>query len=194
MLNLAASNSDVVFRHMLDSLKPAQQLILSQSGTLTTLVITVIARLEAPVARDGLQQNGMMGESNSSATAGSSSSSGNESHRMQWAAMTITIGDSAAFVYRRLHGRVEEITYAAHVGAYRDMRFTPGALGFAQGKEPDLGNLACTMTLLDEGERGSQVVSCCDLIVHPSHYCLYEKEINLQLLSILPRGYRIPDK
>ena len=30
-------------------------------------------------------------------------------------------------------------------------RFTPGALGYAQGREPDLGNLCCTLTLLEDG-------------------------------------------
>ena len=134
---------------MLDALGPAQQLILAQSGTLTTLVMTVIARLATPLPRDGPH----LGESSSlgKETPFGATDSASSTPRVEWAAMTVTIGDSAAYVYRRRLRRVEELTYAAHAGAYRDPRFTPGALGFALGKEPDLGNLSCTLTLMDTG-------------------------------------------
>ena len=34
----------------------------------------------------------------------------------------------------------------------RDPRWTPGALGYALGDEPDLSNLTCSTTLLNEGD------------------------------------------
>lgn len=33
----------------------------------------------------------------------------------------------------------------------RDPRWTPGALGYAAGEEPDLSNLTCSLTLLNNG-------------------------------------------
>lgn len=110
---------------MIDALEPAQQLILAQSGTLTTLVMTVVARLATPVRR------GRPGEEaqTSAAAAGPSSvaaplslDSSSDSRHFRWAAMTVNVGDSASFVFRSLEGEVEELTGAAHAGMYRDPR------------------------------------------------------------------------
>jgi hypothetical protein len=141
----AIKGTQDVFVCMLESLKPAQKLILSQGGTLTTLVLTVVARLEAPVKWGKANAP----KESSSTTSSSASSSG---HHYPWAAMTITIGDSAAYVYRHRSATVDELTYAAHAGQYRDPRWTPGALGYALGEEPDLSNLNCSLTLLNEGD------------------------------------------
>lgn len=126
-----------VFRHMLDALEPAQKLIISQFGTLTTLVMTVVARLALPIKRSSLKQ---------------ASSLSTTSRCYHWVAMTVTVGDSSAFVYRQQEDVVEELTAAAHGGEYRDPRWTPGALGYASGEEPDLSNMTCSVTLLNHGD------------------------------------------
>mmetsp|Transcript_26069 Transcript_26069/g.56921 ORF Transcript_26069/g.56921 Transcript_26069/m.56921 type:complete len:415 (+) Transcript_26069:212-1456(+) len=108
-----------VFAAMVKSLQPAQKLILAQLGSMTTLVLSVVAKVKSS---------------------------------SQWAAMSLGVGDSCAFVYRKQQKRVDEITYSGHNGAYRDPRWVPGALGYAQGDEADLNNMCCTLTLLDEGD------------------------------------------
>jgi hypothetical protein len=48
-------------------------------------------------------------------------------------------------------GAMQKLTAAAHEGSIRDIRFTPGSLGFALGDDPDLANLTCSITSLDPG-------------------------------------------
>ena len=125
LLLFTASSSDHVFRHMLDALEPAQQLILAQSGTLTTLVMTVVARLATPVKRDRPveeTQTPPVATAGPSPAAAPSLGSGNDDRHFRWAAMTVNVGDSASFVFRSLEGEVEELTGAAHAGTYRDPR------------------------------------------------------------------------
>ncbi|KAG2500204.1 hypothetical protein HYH03_001784 [Edaphochlamys debaryana] len=115
-------DSNMVFRHMTESIGAAQKLILQQFGTLTTLVVTVVLPLKW-VRAPG-----------------------------RWAAMTLTVGDSAAYVYRAASRTVEEVTAAAHAEGARDPRWCPGALGYAMGEDPDLANMMMCLTFLDEGD------------------------------------------
>lgn len=89
------TTSSTIFKHMVDSVSSAQKLILQQCGTLTTLVMSVIAQTQ--------------GTSKSSSKNGSS----------QWVAMTLTVGDSSAFVYRRSSHSVDELTWGAHADMQR---------------------------------------------------------------------------
>ncbi|GFR43516.1 hypothetical protein Agub_g4609, partial [Astrephomene gubernaculifera] len=115
-------DSHTVFRHLVDSISAAQKLILQQFGTLTTLVVSVVLPLKW-VRSPG-----------------------------RWAAITLTVGDSAAYVYRAASRTVEEVTAAAHADGARDPRWCPGALGYAMGEEPDLANMMLCLTFLDEGD------------------------------------------
>ncbi len=139
--------TDRVFRCLLDSLEVAQKLILGQSGSVTTVVATVVSRLASPVRRDGAEV---------APSAKARLRDGGAAHEkgkyLRWAAVTVNVGDSAAFVYRRVEGTVEELSFASHAGDYRDPQSTPSSLGFANGREPDLDNLSCTLSLLNDGE------------------------------------------
>ncbi|GLI63050.1 hypothetical protein VaNZ11_005765 [Volvox africanus] len=111
-----------VFRHLVDSTSASQKLILQQFGTLTTLVVSVVLPLKWV------------------------------RHPGRWAAITMTVGDSAAYVYRSSKRTVEEVTAAAHAEGARDPRWCPGALGYAMGEEPDLANMLLCLTFLDDGD------------------------------------------
>ena len=82
-------SSNWVFQQLVESIQTSQRLILAQCGTLTTLVVTVVAKCK------------------------------NLRMPQQWAAMTLNIGDSPAFVFRQHSQRVEELTYASHAGTVR---------------------------------------------------------------------------
>lgn len=162
--------SESVFQMLLEALGPAQKLILSQAGTLTTLVMTVVARLATPgrwSSSDGKAEAGGGGAEGGNAAAGggrgegagllspsspTSAPSSSSQDSYQWAAMSITVGDSGAFVWRKRERVVQELTYASHAGAFRDPRWTPGALGYALGEDPDLTNLTCSLTVLSPGD------------------------------------------
>ncbi|GLC38305.1 hypothetical protein PLESTB_001750200 [Pleodorina starrii] len=118
----SALDCHTVFRHLVDSLSASQKLILQQFGTLTTLVVSVVLPLKWV------------------------------RHPDRWAAITMTVGDSAAYVYRRRARTVEEVTAAAHAEGARDPRWCPGALGYAMGEEPDLANMMLCLTFLEEGD------------------------------------------
>ncbi|KAG1677721.1 hypothetical protein FOA52_001033 [Chlamydomonas sp. UWO 241] len=168
-------SSDDVFRALLASLGPAQAAVLAAAGTMTTLVLTVVARLAVPLKHGSLKAHAAGGaflddsaQPSSSlgspqpgrpgsvggqpgrpgSVGGGSSSSG----YFTWVAMTVAVGDSPAYVWRHTSGEVQELTAAVHSGNYRDPRWTPGALGYAIGEEPDLDNLVCSVSLLDEGD------------------------------------------
>ncbi|KAG2438537.1 hypothetical protein HXX76_005088 [Chlamydomonas incerta] len=118
----SALDCHMVFKHLVDSIPASQKLILQQFGTLTTLVVSVVLPLKW-VRTPG-----------------------------RWAAITMTVGDSAAYVYRAASKTVEEVTAAAHAEGARDPRWCPGALGYAMGEEPDLANMMLCLTFLDEGD------------------------------------------
>lgn len=117
-----ALDTHTVFRHLVESIQTSQKLILQQFGTLTTLVVSVVLPLK------WVRQPG------------------------RWVAITMTVGDSAAYVYRAASRRVEEVTAAAHADGARDPRWCPGALGYAMGEDPDLANMLLCLTFLDEGD------------------------------------------
>uniref|UniRef100_A0A915D4V1 PPM-type phosphatase domain-containing protein n=1 Tax=Ditylenchus dipsaci TaxID=166011 RepID=A0A915D4V1_9BILA len=62
------------------------------------------------------------------------------------------VGDSLCFVFNPLYG-VREVTLASHdIGLNRDMRDAGGALGPVDGRNPQLHNLTCSMTFVEEGD------------------------------------------
>lgn len=62
------------------------------------------------------------------------------------------VGDSLCFVYNSAHG-VREVTQASHdIGQMRDMRDAGGALGPVDGRNPQLHNLTCSMTFVEDGD------------------------------------------
>lgn len=64
----------------------------------------------------------------------------------------VNVGDSLAYVYRKKNC-VQEVTIGSHADeACRDMRNTGGCLGPSDGHNPDLTNLTCSFTLVDEGD------------------------------------------
>ncbi len=68
------------------------------------------------------------------------------------------VGDSLAFVFNRAYG-VREVTLASHdVSQMRDMRDAGGALGPVDGRNPQLHNLTCSMTFVDEGRQCHRVL------------------------------------
>lgn len=62
------------------------------------------------------------------------------------------VGDSLCFVHNPAYG-VREITLGSHdIGQMRDMRDAGGALGPVDGRNPQLHNLTCSMTFVEEGQ------------------------------------------
>uniref|UniRef100_A0A0N5B270 PPM-type phosphatase domain-containing protein n=1 Tax=Strongyloides papillosus TaxID=174720 RepID=A0A0N5B270_STREA len=62
------------------------------------------------------------------------------------------VGDSLCFVQNPQYG-VREITLASHdISLMRDMRDAGGALGPVDGRNPQLHNLTCSMTFVEEGD------------------------------------------
>lgn len=68
-----------------------------------------------------------------------------------WAMVTVNVGDSLAYVYSPTTGRVREVTVGSHIKD-RDMRDAGGVLGPADGVNPDLENLTCSLTTLRPGD------------------------------------------
>ena len=62
----------------------------------------------------------------------------------------VNVGDSLAFVYRK-DDCVQEVTVGSH-DSRRDIRLAGGCIGPLVGDEPDLSNLTCSFTFLDEGD------------------------------------------
>ena len=70
----------------------------------------------------------------------------------KWGFCVVNVGDSLGFVYNAQTG-VREVTVGSHtIDQERDMRFSGGALGPADGYNPDLSNLTCSFTLLETGD------------------------------------------
>ncbi|CAG2068198.1 unnamed protein product, partial [Timema podura] len=62
------------------------------------------------------------------------------------------VGDSLAYVYSATHG-VREITKGSHdIHCMRDMRDALGALGPVDGQNPELNNLTCSLTEVENGD------------------------------------------
>lgn len=85
----AERHSDAVFQVLLASMRQAQRLIIQQYGTLTTLVVSVVMKAK------WLSKPG------------------------QWVLHTLSVGDSAAYVYRAADGSVEEVTAGSHTDLMR---------------------------------------------------------------------------
>ncbi|KAG8212692.1 hypothetical protein J437_LFUL019606, partial [Ladona fulva] len=70
----------------------------------------------------------------------------------RWAVCVVNVGDSLAYVYNKNHG-VREITMGSHdIHSMRDMRDALGALGPAEGQNPELNNLTCSLTIAYPGD------------------------------------------
>ncbi|CAB3983734.1 PP2C-like domain-containing CG9801 isoform X3, partial [Paramuricea clavata] len=63
----------------------------------------------------------------------------------------VNVGDSLAFVYRK-DGCVQEVTTGSHDSGKRDMKQAGGCIGPLVGDDPDLSNLTCSFTFLEEGD------------------------------------------
>ncbi|XP_074653533.1 PP2C-like domain-containing protein CG9801 isoform X2 [Tubulanus polymorphus] len=74
-------------------------------------------------------------------------------YRKQFAVLVVNVGDSLAFVFSKFHG-IREITVGSHdLTSERDIRDAGGALGPVDaGKNPELHNMTCSMTLVDPGD------------------------------------------
>ncbi len=71
----------------------------------------------------------------------------------RFVACVCNVGDSLAYVYSPSSGHVREMTQASHdIRSNRDMRDALGALGPVDGMNPELGNLTCSMTFVDDGD------------------------------------------
>uniref|UniRef100_A0A8R1HLF0 PPM-type phosphatase domain-containing protein n=1 Tax=Caenorhabditis japonica TaxID=281687 RepID=A0A8R1HLF0_CAEJA len=69
-----------------------------------------------------------------------------------WALCVCNVGDSLCFVYNRHYG-VREVTLGSHdIDQMRDMRDAGGALGPVDGRNPQLHNLTCSMTFVEDGD------------------------------------------
>ncbi|XP_065680112.1 putative uncharacterized protein DDB_G0282133 isoform X2 [Hydra vulgaris] len=70
----------------------------------------------------------------------------------RWALCVINVGDSYAYFYNKKTG-VKEVTCGSHpIGKERDMRFSGGSLGPADGFNPDLGNLTCSFVIIEKDD------------------------------------------
>ena len=70
----------------------------------------------------------------------------------RWAFCVVNVGDSYAYFYNKKIG-VKEVTYGSHpLDEERDMRFSGGSLGPADGYNPDLGNLTCSFVIIEKDD------------------------------------------
>ena len=70
----------------------------------------------------------------------------------QFVVCIVNVGDSLGFVFSKHHG-IREITTGSHdIESERDIRDAGGALGPVNGKDPELNNLTCSMTIVDPGD------------------------------------------
>uniref|UniRef100_A0A6A7G5C4 PP2C-like domain-containing protein CG9801 n=1 Tax=Hirondellea gigas TaxID=1518452 RepID=A0A6A7G5C4_9CRUS len=92
-----------------------------------------------------LQEDGMLTTLTAAVVAPVSGSS-------QHVVCVCNVGDSLAYVFSQQHG-VREITQGSHdIFSMRDMRDALGALGPVDGSNPELNNLTCSMTYVEEGD------------------------------------------
>ena len=117
-LDQAQTTKDV-FRAILHAFEFAQDVIMDEEATLTTLCVGVVVDLP---------------------------------DKDKWGFCVVNLGDSLAFVYSQIGG-VREVTVGSHsLDELRDMRYSGGALGPADGFNPDLGNLTFSYTQLENDD------------------------------------------
>ncbi|XP_004535268.1 PP2C-like domain-containing protein CG9801 [Ceratitis capitata] len=120
-----ATSTTEVFVSLLRSLWEGHGCILEVGGSLSTLTIAVILPLAA---------NGSSDVSD------------------KYVVCACNVGDSLGYVYSKKYG-VREFTQASHdITSMRDMRDALGALGPADGTNPELGNLTLSMTVIEKGD------------------------------------------
>ena len=118
----ALDTTHEVFHALLRSFEEAHQSILRHGGTTTTLTAAVVCPLQEN--EDGYR----------------------------WCVCVVSVGDSQAYLYKAATGLVYEVTRAVHQGVTREMRDCGGSLGMSRGDDPDLRNLLCTFSPLEEGD------------------------------------------
>lgn len=111
-----------IFKIMCRSFDSAQDFILQRKAAMTTLCCCVITKLKDP------SQNSL------------------------WAACTLSIGDSTAYVFNRHKGIFELTIGARNLNNDRDMRNVGGALGGVYGNKPDVSNLTYSMMYIKEND------------------------------------------
>ena len=113
------NNTRDIFRCILRSFENAQNVIMNEGATMTTLCVGVVVELK---------------------------------ERNRYAFCVVNVGDTYAYFYNSKHG-VKEVTEGSHsLDENRDMRFCGGALGPADGCNPDLGNLTLSYVVLEKGD------------------------------------------
>ncbi|XP_046400769.1 PP2C-like domain-containing protein CG9801 [Ischnura elegans] len=131
----AVKNTKDVFVALLRSFHEAHSMILQEEGMLTTLTVAAVLPISYGEGRDGNIVNW-----------------GGDSGQQRWAVCVVNVGDSLAYVYSKMYG-VREITMGSHdIHCMRDMRDALGALGPADGLNPELNNLTCSMTIASAGD------------------------------------------
>jgi len=128
------SSTSEIFLTLLRSFHAAHSMILQEGGMLTTLTAAVVAQVD----QSSPSQNQLY--------------SGALSNNAKFVVCVCNVGDSLAYVYSPKYG-VREITHGSHdINAMRDMRDALGALGPVDGQNPELNNLTCSMTVIEEGD------------------------------------------
>lgn len=127
------TTSSDIFLTLLRSFHAAHSMILQEGGMLTTLTAAVIAQMDQSSSQNQLYTGGY-------------------SNNSKFVVCVCNVGDSLAYVYSPKYG-VREITHGSHdINAMRDMRDALGALGPVDGQNPELNNLTCSMTVIEEGD------------------------------------------
>lgn len=120
--NTYPNTTQDIFHTILRSFEVAQQLIIDNEATTTTLCVAVVCELMP--------------------TKGPT----------RWGCCLVCLGDSLAYVYRRATGIVEELTSFSHIDVERDMRNCGGCLGPHIGVEPDVENMFCVFSPVAEND------------------------------------------
>ena len=108
-----------VFKQILKGFEQAQNCIVSEQGTMTTLCVAVVVPMP---------------------------------EKERYGLCVVNVGDSYAYVFNKHYG-VKEVTEGSHpINEVRDMRNSGGALGPADGYNPDLSNLTCSFIIIEKGD------------------------------------------
>lgn len=117
-----AKSTHGIFISLLRSFWSAHSCILETGGSLTTLTVAVILPLAEP------------------------------KYTGKSVVCCCNVGDSLGYIYSKSHG-VREFTQGSHdLNIMRDMRDALGALGPVDGKNPELGNLTLSMTIVEAND------------------------------------------
>ncbi|XP_071450241.1 PP2C-like domain-containing protein CG9801 isoform X2 [Hetaerina americana] len=131
----AVKNTKDVFVALLRSFHEAHSMILQEEGMLTTLTVAAVLPIMYGEGREGNVVNWS-----------------GDSGQQRWAVCVVNVGDSLAYLYSKMYG-VREITMGSHdINCMRDMRDALGALGPADGLNPELNNLTCSLTIASAGD------------------------------------------